>query len=100
MRTDAIKAAMDAATKAGIGLTAMKTQNKSPIATETEADLKLGGHFIQRGFTQQQANQGRLGKSADRLPMLANAQPDHPSVEHRGGPGQNQPHGSGPRGAT
>jgi len=50
-----MKAAMDAATKAGIGLTAMKTQNKSPIAAETEADLKLGGHFIQRGFTQQQA---------------------------------------------
>ena len=55
MHTDAMKAAMDAATQAGIGLTAMKTQNKSPIATETEADLKLGGHFIQRGFTQQQA---------------------------------------------
>ena len=55
MQTDAMKAAMDAATKAGIGLTAMKTQSISPIATETEADLKLGGHFIQRGFTQQQA---------------------------------------------
>ena len=55
MHTDAMKAAMDAATQAGIGLTAMKTQNKSPIATETEADLKLGGHFIKRGFTQQQA---------------------------------------------
>jgi hypothetical protein len=55
MHTDAMKSAMDAATKAGIGLTAMKTQNKSPIATETEADLKLGGHFIKRGFTQQQA---------------------------------------------
>jgi hypothetical protein len=55
MQTDAMKAAVDAATKAGIGLTAMKTQSKSPIATETEADLKMGGHFIQRGFTQQQA---------------------------------------------
>ena len=55
MHTDAMKAAVDAATKAGIGLIAMKTQSKSPIATETEADLKLGGHFIQRGFTQQQA---------------------------------------------
>ena len=55
MHTDAMKSAVDAATKAGIGLTAMKTQSKSPIATETEADLKMGGHFIQRGFTQQQA---------------------------------------------
>jgi len=53
--TDAMKAAVEAATKAGIGLTAMKTQGKSPIPTETEADLKLGGHFIQRGFTQHQA---------------------------------------------
>jgi hypothetical protein len=55
MHTDAMKSAVDAATKAGIGLTAMKTQSKSPVATETEADLKMGGHFIQRGFTQQQA---------------------------------------------
>jgi predicted aldo/keto reductase-like oxidoreductase len=55
MQTDAMKTAVDAATKAGIGLTAMKTQSKSPVSTETDADLKLGGHFIQRGFTQQQA---------------------------------------------
>jgi hypothetical protein len=55
MQTDAMKAAMDAATKAGIGLTAMKTQNKTPIGTDTEADLKLGGHFIKSGFSQQQA---------------------------------------------
>ena len=55
MQTDAMKAAMDAATKAGIGLTAMKTQSKTPIGTDTEADLKLGGHFIKSGFSQQQA---------------------------------------------
>jgi predicted aldo/keto reductase-like oxidoreductase len=55
MQTDAMKAAMDAATKAGIGLTAMKTQGSGQVPTATEADLKLGGHFIQRGFTQQQA---------------------------------------------
>ena len=55
MQTDAMKAAMDAATKAGIGLTAMKTQGSGPVPTVTEADLKLGGHFVQRGFIQQQA---------------------------------------------
>jgi predicted aldo/keto reductase-like oxidoreductase len=55
MHTDTMKAAVDAAMKVGIGLTAMKTQSKNAIATETEADLKMGGHFIQRGFTQQQA---------------------------------------------
>jgi predicted aldo/keto reductase-like oxidoreductase len=54
MQTDAMKSAMDAATKAGIGLTAMKSQSGGPLGT-TEADLKLGGHFVQRGFTQQQA---------------------------------------------
>ena len=55
MHTDAMKSAVDAAIKAGIGLTAMKTQNKTPIGTDTEADLKLGGHFIKSGFSQQQA---------------------------------------------
>ena len=55
MQTDAMKAAVDAATRAGIGLTAMKSQGGGPFSTATEADLKLGGHFIQRGFTQQQA---------------------------------------------
>ena len=55
MQTDAMKAAVEAATKAGIGLTAMKTQSEGQIGTDTEAALKMGGYFIQRGFTQQQA---------------------------------------------
>ena len=55
MQTDSMRAATDACEKAGIGLTAMKTQGGGPIKTETEADLKLGGHFVQRGFTEQQA---------------------------------------------
>jgi len=55
LQTDAMKAALDAAAKAGVGVTAMKTQGEGPIGTSTEADLKMGGHFLQRGFTQQQA---------------------------------------------
>jgi len=55
MQTDAMRAAMDACTKAGVGLTAMKTQGGGPLKVENEADLKLGGHFVQRGFTEQQA---------------------------------------------
>jgi predicted aldo/keto reductase-like oxidoreductase len=55
MNTDAMKSAMDAATKAGIGLTAMKTQARQAIKTETDSDLKMGGHFIKSGFTQYQA---------------------------------------------
>jgi predicted aldo/keto reductase-like oxidoreductase len=55
MHEDNMRAAMDACEKAGIGLTAMKTQSKEPIKTETEADLKLGGYFVKRGFTEHQA---------------------------------------------
>jgi uncharacterized protein len=53
--TDAMRAAVDACEKAGIGLTAMKTQSKDPFNLESEADLKLGGHFVKRGFTEHQA---------------------------------------------
>ncbi len=55
MQTDAMREATDACEKAGIGLTAMKTQGGGPIKVETEADLKLGGHFVKRGFTEHQA---------------------------------------------
>jgi predicted aldo/keto reductase-like oxidoreductase len=55
MQTDAMRSAMDASEKAGIGLTAMKTQGGGPIKADSEADLKLGGHFVKRGFTEQQA---------------------------------------------
>jgi len=55
MHTDQMRLAMDACEKAGVGLTAMKTQGGGPIRTETEADLKLGGHFVKRGFTEHQA---------------------------------------------
>ncbi len=55
MHTDAMRAAMEACEKAGIGLTAMKTQGGGPIKMEDEADLKLAGHFVKRGFTEHQA---------------------------------------------
>jgi len=55
MHTDAMKAAMDACEKAGIGLTAMKTQSRQPFNLDNEADLKLGGHFVKSGFTDYQA---------------------------------------------
>ncbi len=55
MHTDAMRAAMDACEKAGIGVTAMKTQGGGPIHPDNDADLKLAGHFLQRGFTDKQA---------------------------------------------
>jgi hypothetical protein len=55
MHTDAMRAAADACAKAGIGLAAMKTQSKDSFNLESEADLKLGGHFVKQGFTEHQA---------------------------------------------
>jgi hypothetical protein len=55
MNTDEMRAALDACAKAGVGVTAMKTQGRGSFNLESEADLKLGGHFMKSGFTQQQA---------------------------------------------
>jgi hypothetical protein len=48
------QAAIDACHKAGIGLIAMKTQGMGQ-KIKTEADKKLVEHFLQRGFTKEQA---------------------------------------------
>lgn len=55
LNTDAMKAAVDAAVKAGIGLTAMKTQGKRQKDEATENQARLLAHFIGRGFTHEQA---------------------------------------------
>ena len=65
MSTDSMRAATEACAKAGIGLTAMKTQGGGPLRAETEADLKLGGHFIQRGFTDKQAKLKAVWENAE-----------------------------------
>lgn len=55
MHTDAMKAAVEAASKAGIGLVAMKTQGRRTRSTDEAAEAKLIEHFIQRGFSAEQA---------------------------------------------
>lgn len=55
MQSDSMKSAVDACAKAGIGLTAMKTQTKGPLQTDNEADMKLSEHFVKRGFSEHQA---------------------------------------------
>jgi hypothetical protein len=55
MHTDAMRRAVDACTKAGIGLTAMKTQGGGQVLTSNEEEIKRGGRFLQSGFTQSQA---------------------------------------------
>ncbi|HUT30610.1 MAG TPA: aldo/keto reductase [Sedimentisphaerales bacterium] len=54
MQNPEMNAAIEACYKAGIGLTAMKTQARGQ-ELETEADRKLTDHFIKRGFTAGQA---------------------------------------------
>ena len=55
MHSDAMKAATDACAKAGIGLTAMKTQGGGAVKTDSEAELTLAGRFLEKGMTPFQA---------------------------------------------
>ncbi|HSV92417.1 MAG TPA: aldo/keto reductase [Desulfobacterales bacterium] len=55
MHEDGMRRAMDACVKAGIGLTAMKTQGGGQVLTSGAEELRLGGRFLQSGFTQGQA---------------------------------------------
>ncbi|MHC4574412.1 MAG: aldo/keto reductase [Planctomycetota bacterium] len=56
MQDKELNAAINACHKAGIGLTAMKTQGRGQVKEiETEGDKKLTDHFIKRGFTAGQA---------------------------------------------
>lgn len=55
MHTEGMKKAVDACVKAGIGLTAMKTQGGGSVKTTTDTELKMAGRFLQKGFTDAQA---------------------------------------------
>jgi hypothetical protein len=55
MHEDGMRRAVDACVKAGIGLTAMKTQGGGQVLTSGAEELRLGGRFLQSGFTQGQA---------------------------------------------
>jgi len=55
MHSDGMKRAVDACAKAGIGLTAMKTQGGGSVRTSSENELELAGRFLQKGFTDAQA---------------------------------------------
>jgi len=55
MHTPEMKAAVAACRKAGIGLTAMKTQGGGQVRTQTSTELDLAGRFVKKGFTDKQA---------------------------------------------
>ncbi len=55
MHTARMKQAINACVKAGIGLTAMKTQGGGSVKTNTDIELKMAGRFLQKVFTDAQA---------------------------------------------
>ncbi len=55
MHEDQMKRAVDACVKAGIGLTAMKTQGGGQVGTNTQTELEMAGRFLNKGFTDAQA---------------------------------------------
>jgi predicted aldo/keto reductase-like oxidoreductase len=55
MHEPRMQAAVEACHRAGIGLTAMKTQGGGPVKSDSESELKMAGRFMQKGFTDHQA---------------------------------------------
>jgi len=55
MHESRMKAAVQACYRAGIGLTAMKTQGGGPVKSDTESEIKMAGRFMQKGFSNNQA---------------------------------------------
>ncbi|MDJ0818658.1 MAG: aldo/keto reductase [Desulfobacterales bacterium] len=55
MHEDQMRRAVDACEKAGIGLTAMKTQGGGQVRTDSETEVELAGRFLSKGFTDAQA---------------------------------------------
>jgi uncharacterized protein len=55
MHEPRMNAAVEACYRAGIGLTAMKTQGGGPVKSDSESEIKMAGRFMQKGFTDHQA---------------------------------------------
>jgi predicted aldo/keto reductase-like oxidoreductase len=55
MRSDQMRRAVDACSKAGVGLTAMKTQGGGAVRSDTEVEMNMAGRFLSKGFTDGQA---------------------------------------------
>ena len=55
MNEPRMKTAVEACYRAGIGLTAMKTQGGGPVNSDSESEIEMAGRFMQKGFTHHQA---------------------------------------------
>jgi predicted aldo/keto reductase-like oxidoreductase len=55
MHEPRMRGAVEACYRAGIGLTAMKTQGGGPVKSDSESEIKMAGRFMQKGFSDSQA---------------------------------------------
>ena len=55
MNEPRMNAAVEACHRAGIGLTAMKTQGGGPVKSDSQAEINMAGRFMRKGFTDYQA---------------------------------------------
>ncbi len=55
MRESRMKEAVEACFRAGIGLTAMKTQGGGSVKRDSDSEIEMAGRFMQKGFTDHQA---------------------------------------------
>jgi predicted aldo/keto reductase-like oxidoreductase len=55
MHEPRMRDAVEACYRAGIGLTAMKTQGGGPVKSDSESEIKMAGRFMQKGFSDNQA---------------------------------------------
>jgi predicted aldo/keto reductase-like oxidoreductase len=55
MHEPRMKEAVEACYRAGIGLTAMKTQGGGPVKSDSESEIEMAGRFMHKGFSDNQA---------------------------------------------
>ena len=55
MHEPRMRAAVDACYRAGIGLTAMKTQGGGSVKSDNSSEIEMAGRFLQKGFSDHQA---------------------------------------------
>ncbi|MFH2218629.1 MAG: aldo/keto reductase [Pseudomonadota bacterium] len=76
MHEPRMKAAVEACYRAGIGLTAMKTQGGGPVKSDSESEVEMAGRFMQKGFTDHQARllavweDNRIASICSQMPNL------------------------------
>ena len=77
MHEPRMKEAVEACYRAGIGLTAMKTQGGGPVKSDSESEIEMAGRFMQKGFSDSQAKlmavwqDRRIASICSQMPNLA-----------------------------